>query len=562
MALSQIDDGCADRTRISKLQDNNGERVAEMSLQSRLNVGGRSLLLGETFHPSYSLTDLTLNPHHYSPNYRNAPSHSLLFDAKDPDWVNRRGRVDPIVHVASHVEKPTTSYNVKSTLSPRANSHAESSNSPHTCFTLLKHSMNFLPLAEGHGPPHPKSPAENEWSSFINSDDEGSNVQRPDSLTVLQSLTSSALDPFPIKHADESPSFLGSNPQIDAAKFPSFPFSYWSDPNLFVSRHHRNSAIGGRRSSANAPYPLNRSTRATATLEAGTSAPSSGKHLEVPSFSEHFREKSPNPPVHTPQLTHSPHSPNSPAFVSPYLSPLPTFEPMTAFPSQGCSSGPTISTEPDERISHRLGAGMTSGQPPGTESSLAVSFRSPSSDVPIPLISPELLHMPVREDTDTFLRLSFLDPANLWRRTILNRILSSSFLRDNEMEPMDKGPSDPITRGHGKKGKSIYAVFVEEASKGEWKCLFGSPIMPCPNNAVFKRFERAVEHVRSHLNHRPFKCTGECDIGPSCKRRFYAQQYLRDHLNRKGKTQCTICLRSVLVQNLGRHQNRHSTGKA
>ncbi|KAG8772399.1 hypothetical protein FRC15_002757 [Serendipita sp. 397] len=509
MALSQIDDGCADRTRISKLQDNNGERVAEMSLQSRLNVGGRSLLLGETFHPSYSLTDLTLNPHHYSPNYRNAPSHSLLFDAKDPDWVNRRGRVDPIVHVASHVEKPTTSYNVKSTLSPR-----------------------------------------------------GSNVQRPDSLTVLQSLTSSALDPFPIKHADESPSFLGSNPQIDAAKFPSFPFSYWSDPNLFVSRHHRNSAIGGRRSSANAPYPLNRSTRATATLEAGTSAPSSGKHLEVPSFSEHFREKSPNPPVHTPQLTHSPHSPNSPAFVSPYLSPLPTFEPMTAFPSQGCSSGPTISTEPDERISHRLGAGMTSGQPPGTESSLAVSFRSPSSDVPIPLISPELLHMPVREDTDTFLRLSFLDPANLWRRTILNRILSSSFLRDNEMEPMDKGPSDPITRGHGKKGKSIYAVFVEEASKGEWKCLFGSPIMPCPNNAVFKRFERAVEHVRSHLNHRPFKCTGECDIGPSCKRRFYAQQYLRDHLNRKGKTQCTICLRSVLVQNLGRHQNRHSTGKA
>jgi hypothetical protein len=30
---------------------------------------------------------------------------------------------------------------------------------------------------------------------------------------------------------------------------------------------------------------------------------------------------------------------------------------------------------------------------------------------------------------------------------------------------------------------------------------------------VFKRFERAVEHVRSHLNHRPFRCDSSCNSG-------------------------------------------------
>jgi hypothetical protein len=159
--------------------------------------------------------------------------------------------------------------------------------------------------------------------------------------------------------------------------------------------------------------------------------------------------------------------------------------------------------------SHTLGVGVTSGQPPGT--------AGPSTVVPRLLVSPSSIPAPssIQGEMARFLAVSFQDPTNWWRRMVLETVLQSAFLQNDAIEPLDKGSSDPITMGFGKQGRSIYGVFVEEFTKGKWKCLFGDEKTPCPNDAVFKRFERAVEHVRSHLNHRPFKCDSSCNPGIS-----------------------------------------------
>jgi hypothetical protein len=126
--------------------------------------------------------------------------------------------------------------------------------------------------------------------------------------------------------------------------------------------------------------------------------------------------------------------------------------------------------------------------------------------------------------------------------------------------------------GLGVKGKSVYTVFLEQIEKSAWKCLFGANVVDstgaggtppgtasntvgiagganddltgtsdligadgsnpgangttgnvgtgatagkCGSVATFKRLERALDHVRSHLNHRPYGCKGECQKGES-----------------------------------------------
>jgi hypothetical protein len=93
--------------------------------------------------------------------------------------------------------------------------------------------------------------------------------------------------------------------------------------------------------------------------------------------------------------------------------------------------------------------------------------------------------------------------------------MRSSFFHENELEPKDQGEDDPITMGYGKKGCSIYKVFVREVKKGEWQCLFDISGRLCPGSITFRRLEWAIDHIRSHLNHRPYACTGKCTQGAS-----------------------------------------------
>jgi hypothetical protein len=131
---------------------------------------------------------------------------------------------------------------------------------------------------------------------------------------------------------------------------------------------------------------------------------------------------------------------------------------------------------------------------------------------------------------DDLLQHSFRsDDADWRRRAVLEAVLSSSFVAENTLEPLSTGTGvagdtsvmgigvgEDMGMGLGAPGKSIYAVFLEQVEKSEWRCLFGDREHPCPSQAVaFRRLERALDHVRSHLNHRPFGCKGECQKGES-----------------------------------------------
>lgn len=166
------------------------------------------------------------------------------------------------------------------------------------------------------------------------------------------------------------------------------------------------------------------------------------------------------------------------------------------------------------------------GQPPGHKrgpTRTRRTFASTSAARTMPSIAKRSpIRFPDWPKRNNILDNFFRDDANPWRRAVLDNILHSSFYNNDEMEPDDKGATDPITMGYGTRGRSIYGVFIEEVGKGEWKCLFRTAGKPCAVATVFKRFERAVEHVRSHLNHRPYKCPGTCVTGPSWYVQFCA----------------------------------------
>ncbi|PVF98963.1 hypothetical protein CPB86DRAFT_326071 [Serendipita vermifera] len=164
----------------------------------------------------------------------------------------------------------------------------------------------------------------------------------------------------------------------------------------------------------------------------------------------------------------------------------------------------------------------------------------------------DFLDTPEVESINEFLEGCFDKPGDKWRKEVLERIRASPFLREQILEPVNQGTNDPYTKGHGKKDLSIYEVFVEGSSKEGWRCLLGSEQRPCKAKVVFKRFERAMEHIRSHLDHRPFKCYGKCGV-VNCQRSFFAQQYLRDHVGRKDDTNCKYCNKIMRTQNLSRH---------
>ena len=117
---------------------------------------------------------------------------------------------------------------------------------------------------------------------------------------------------------------------------------------------------------------------------------------------------------------------------------------------------------------------------------------------------------------DLLLEFSFKaqDPLENTRRGILDRILTKDWYLNNDREPECGSSDDDVTLGlMGIGTRSVFTAFLDEHSKGQWKCAFGSAKHPCKRNMrkkTFDRVERAVDHIRSHLGHRPFICNGEC----------------------------------------------------
>ena len=121
------------------------------------------------------------------------------------------------------------------------------------------------------------------------------------------------------------------------------------------------------------------------------------------------------------------------------------------------------------------------------------------------------------------------DPLSAQRRVVLERVLQSIWFQAHELEPKVSGPYDELTGGLGVGGRSVYTCFLKfmtsqdgighgsTGSGGKWVCLFGDETHPCPKarwEEGFNKPERAIEHIRSHLGHRPFWCNNECGSNP------------------------------------------------
>lgn len=162
-----------------------------------------------------------------------------------------------------------------------------------------------------------------------------------------------------------------------------------------------------------------------------------------------------------------------------------------------------------------------------------------------------------RADED-IISVSFRTEGDWQRRAVLDNILHAPFLANHTMEPNNTGADDPLTMGLGPEGKSVYAVFLEQTERSQWRCLFGDRERPCGSQATsFKRLERALDHVRSHLNHRPYACNKECQKGDACDARFFARSHLQDHVKRTESACCETCGQVIRIQNMPRHRLAH-----
>ncbi|KAG8849521.1 hypothetical protein FRB91_009810 [Serendipita sp. 411] len=113
-----------------------------------------------------------------------------------------------------------------------------------------------------------------------------------------------------------------------------------------------------------------------------------------------------------------------------------------------------------------------------------------------------------------------------------DRVWREPWRAADTMEPMDSN------------GRSIYLKFLI-SEDGFYQCLL------C--HKKLDRQDRAIGHIRGHFNHQPFRWDGTCGI-PQCTERFWAQSYLRSHINRP-KGECDICHSQMFKLDLREHRS-------
>lgn len=201
---------------------------------------------------------------------------------------------------------------------------------------------------------------------------------------------------------------------------------------------------------------------------------------------------------------------------SPRSSPYHLSAPFSSYPFTPSSAlGPSLASPTHSRVDSGFSA---------------ISDTPFSSFSPDAMVSSTSLHgsyvsMPPRSSrgrgqrvsrNDMLLEYSFQgqDSLESARRGILDRIMKKDWYLNNDCEPECGTSDDDVTLGlAGIPTRSVFTAFLDAFGKGRWKCAFGSAKHPCKRNMhkkTFDRVERAVDHIRSHLGHRPYLCNGNC----------------------------------------------------
>lgn len=121
---------------------------------------------------------------------------------------------------------------------------------------------------------------------------------------------------------------------------------------------------------------------------------------------------------------------------------------------------------------------------------------------------------------------------------LIDEIYVSEWLQNDEEEP-----KTPL-------GHSVLLNFVIRGSRVQYTCTLSS----C--GASFGRLERALGHVRLHMNHKPYVCNHSCWAeNGKCSRRYSDRASLKNHQIR-GRGTCPTCSKRLMPQNMARHRSR------
>jgi len=200
--------------------------------------------------------------------------------------------------------------------------------------------------------------------------------------------------------------------------------------------------------------------------------------------------------------------------ASPRSSPY-TLGTSVSFPSYTSALGPTLSSPTHSGIDSGFSAIPDTPFSSFSPDLVAQSSSLHSSHANVRIRSSRGRGQRVSRN-DLLLEYSFKGQDHLesTRRGILDRIMDKGWYLNNDREPECGSSDDDVTLGlMGIGMRSVFTSFLDEHGKGQWKCAFGSAKHPCKRNMrkkTFDRVERAVDHIRSHLGHRPFVCDGGC----------------------------------------------------
>lgn len=108
---------------------------------------------------------------------------------------------------------------------------------------------------------------------------------------------------------------------------------------------------------------------------------------------------------------------------------------------------------------------------------------------------------------------------------------------------------------------ALQSQWWQESRKEPRACLnvfirrIGNRIFECHScGKRLSRADRAVDHFRTHIHHRPYHCTGAKACGDAgCQSAFFTRDCLKSHIS-KHEVTCDRCQTAVEDKNLNRHR--------